>query len=254
MNRRWAGSPRGDDGTSLAELLVTMIIFGIVVIATASLTIGFQRSNAQNLSRQNQIDDARSAIQAMSKTLTSSVKPAQLPACASATCPEEAFIYASDFGVKFYANLNNAGNVVGPSRVEYQVVTTGPNAGQLIESIQTPDSNTPGPSGSYEYCDATIVGASATCKAHLRSQPIAFHIVAGSGAPLFQYFDQTGTAYVPPVGGSLSSAQMSHMLSVQLDVRSMAATQTSGATEYIQRVTLPNAAALIRQLQEATTP
>ncbi|HMO10937.1 MAG TPA: type II secretion system protein [Actinotalea sp.] len=246
---------RGDDrGATLPEMLITMMIFGIVVSATITLVIGFQRSNAQNVSRQEQISTANVAMQEMVRTLRSAVKPAQLPACAAASCPEEAFITASDFRVRFYSNLENAGNAVGPSRVEYWVATGGADEGTLYQTVQRPDSNLPGPSGSYEYCNATAVGASAACRSRYQVKPIATG-VRTDGTPLFSYFNQSGAAMVPPSGGSLPTNQMAHMLGVEMRVRVQSdAAYTADPTELVQRITLPNAAALIRQLQEEATP
>ena len=55
---RLRGLRRDDRGSSLTELLVVMLILGLVVATTAALTIGFQRTNAQNIARQDQVDMA----------------------------------------------------------------------------------------------------------------------------------------------------------------------------------------------------
>jgi len=248
--RRWlkirTGSAVRDGGFSLTELMVTMFIMGIVVAATVSLTIGFQRTNASNISRQEQIDTARFAVEAISKSVRTAVKPVQLSSAASAT--DDAFLQGTDFSVQFYANINNPGNNVGPSRVTYSLVTTGPTAGQIVETVQTPDHSTVllGASG-YTYCPATSASATAECKSHFSTRPVAFGAIAATGAPVFKYYDATGLRISPLVsGGSLNVDQLGSVLSIEIVVSVQSKNATNAApTTYVQRVTLPNAQAVI---------
>jgi prepilin-type N-terminal cleavage/methylation domain-containing protein len=259
---RWlktrTGSAVRDGGFSLTELMVTMFIMGIVVAATVSLTIGFQRTNAQNISRQDQIDSARTAVEAMSKSLRTAVKPAQLTSNCT-LCVEDAFLQGTDYSVQFYANLNNPNNSIGPSRVTYTLVTTGPTAGQIIETIQSPDPDPdgsgpipwPGPTG-YAYCNATSGTATAACKARLSTRPVAFGALATTGTPMLKYYDGMGVRMSPLIsGGSLSGPQLALVMSVEIvvTVQSTDATKPHPTT-YVQRVTMPNAQAVIREQSE----
>ncbi|MGV8967937.1 MAG: PulJ/GspJ family protein [Cellulomonas sp.] len=241
-----------DRGTTLTELLVVMLIMGIVTAATAALTIGFQRTNAQNVSRQDQIDTARTAVEAMSKTIRTAVKPVQISSSCGG-CTQDAFVAAGDFTVQFYANLNNQGNVVGPSRVSYAVSTSGATAGQLIESIQVPDSVVLIGAAGYVYCPATAVGATAACKARLKTRPVGFGILTPAGGPIFKYYDIQGNRMSPASGASLTALQLAHVLAIEIVVqaKSQNATTTGAPTTYIQRVMLPNAQAVIRQGEDA---
>jgi prepilin-type N-terminal cleavage/methylation domain-containing protein len=236
-----------DSGFSLTELLVTMFVMGIVVAATVSLTIGFQRTNASNVSRQDQIDSARTAVEAISKSVRTAIKPAQLTSTCT-SCIEDAFLQGTDYSVQFYANLNNPGNTVGPSRVTYTLVTTGPKAGQIVETIQRPDSLVIVGTG-YAYCDATAGSASAKCKAQLSTRPVAFGALATTGTPMLKYYDSAGNQLSPATsGGSLSVKQLGLVLSIEIvvTVQTNNATKASPTT-YVQRVTLPNAQAVIRE-------
>jgi hypothetical protein len=151
-----------------------------------------------------------------------------------------------DFGVQFYGNLNNAGNSVGPSRVAYAVSTSGATTGQLVETIQTPDSYDL--TAGYHYCDATAVGATALCKATLSTHPVGFGILTTAGSPIFKYYDGAGTRLMPGTGGSLSATDLSNVLSVEIVVRAQSTNATKPApTTYVQRVMLPNAQAVIQQ-------
>ncbi len=226
-------------GTTLSELVVVMLILGIVAAATAALTIGFQRTNAQNITRQDQIDVARTAVERMSKTIRTAVKPSQLTSNCSG-CIADAFIKAEGYSMQFYANLDNKDNAVGPSRVTYSVATSGPDAGVLIEKVQLPEPGELTGAG-YVYCDAEAAGASTECQSRLSVRRLAVGVVTTGAVPLFTYYDASGAAMPSPV------AAPEAVLSVEIDVNVQTPNATRAApTEYIQRVTLPNAQAVIR--------
>lgn len=242
MRRRW--SPRGDEGTTITELVVVMFVLSIIIAATLSLTVGMQRTTVQTMARQDQVDMARSSVERMAKTLRTAVKPSQLTtSCVG--CTADAFIKAQPYGVQFYANLDNAGNSVGPSRITYTIATTGSDAGVLVEKVQRPDSNTPGASG-YQYCDAEAVGASAECQARLQTTRLATGVQTSGTTPTFVYFDQSGVQLTPG-GSGLDASQLSRMLSVELTltVQKQVASRALPTT-YIQRILLPNTQAILR--------
>ncbi|WP_426592051.1 prepilin-type N-terminal cleavage/methylation domain-containing protein [Cellulomonas sp. McL0617] len=235
-----------DRGTSLVEMLMTMIIFGIVIAATASLTIGFARTNGQSVSRQDQIDVARTTVETVSKKLRTAVMPSQLTSTCT-LCTQDAFVVGKDYSVQFYANINNPGNTVGPSRVTYAITATGTGVGTLVEKVQTPDSNVPTSSG-YVYCDAEASGATSLCKARLNTQTLARGVQTATGTPMFAYYDGAGTRLLPASGASLSATDLSHVLAIELTVTVQAQNTTRvRPTTYIQRLTLPNAQAILRQ-------
>lgn len=242
---------RGDRGGSLTEMLVVMMILGIVVATTASLTIGFQRTNAVNIARQDQVDMARTAVETMAKKVRTAVKPSQLIATCDETCTADAFVLAERFAVQFYANIDNQGNLVGPSRVTYRVATSGADAGKLIEKVQRPDSATPTSTG-YSYCNAEATGASAACKTRLTTRTVATGIVT-SGAAIFSYTADDGVPLTPPATGSLGATDLDRVLAIELTVKVQSTRATKAQpTTYIQRVLLPNAQAVINQEEEET--
>lgn len=242
---------RGEAGTTLTELNITMIVMAVIVVATTSLIIGFHTSNAENMSRQEQIDSARYSVELMSRSIRAAVKPAQISAaCSVTTCPEDAFMLGDDFHVQFYANLDNAGGSVGPSQVEYVVVD-----GRLTETIQIPDSPTPTASG-FQYCDHEAPGASAACKARVSTRLLAEGVQTDDATPLFRFWDRSGVQLDPDAyGGVLTGAEMQTVVAVELVINVQAPNATRAEpTEYIQRVMLPNVQAIIRQEEEAETP
>ncbi len=240
-----------ESGTTLAELVVVMLILGIIAAATAALTIGFQRTNAQNVTRQDQVDVARTAVERMSKTIRTAVKPSQLTSGCTG-CVADAFVRAEAYSVQFYANLDNPGNSIGPSRIIYTVATSGTDAGVLIEKVQRPDSNVPTATG-YSYCDAEAAGATLDCQSRLSTQRLAVGVVTTGASPLFSYYDPSGLLMTPAVGGSLAASDLEKVLSIEIDVNvETPNATTAGPTEYLQRVTLPNSQAVLRSGQVAT--
>ncbi|GIG24242.1 type II secretion system protein [Cellulomonas denverensis] len=235
-----------DRGTSLTEMLIVMLILGIVIAAAASLSIMLTRANGQNVARQDQIDAARVAVERMSKTTRTAVKPSQLITSCNATCDQvEAFMQGGDLSMKFYGNLDNAKNAVGPSQITYTIASSGAKAGVLVEKVQIPDSPNPTSNG-YQYCNAEATGASAECKSRLRTRDVVSGVQTSSA--VFTFYGPGGTRLNPGAGGVLSAADLNKVLSVEitLTVQSDSPTRPDPTT-YIQRITLPNAQAVIPQ-------
>ncbi|KQY44172.1 hypothetical protein ASD18_17225 [Cellulomonas sp. Root137] len=229
-------------------MLISMTIFSVLLAAVGTLTIGFMRTNAQSISRQDQVDSARVVVATMTKTLRTAVMPSQLTTTCT-LCTQDAFVLGRDFAVQFYANVNNPGNTVGPSRVTYTLTTSGVGAGTLVEKVQVPDSNVPAATG-YVYCDAEASGAPAACRNRLKSRTLATGVQSDTGA-IFAYYDRTGARLTPPTNGTLTADELKRVLAVELvvSVQSQNATKVDPTT-YIQRVTLPNAQAVLRQDEE----
>lgn len=237
-------TPRGDAGTTITELVVVMFVLSIIIAATVTLTIGMQRTTVQTMARQDQVDVARTAVERMAKTVRTAVKPSQLTSTCTG-CTADAFIKAQPYSVQFYANLDNSGNSVGPSRISYTIATTGPDAGVLIEKVQRPDHNVAGSNG-YEYCDPEAPGATTDCKGRLSTTRLATGVQTGGATPTFVYFDQAGTQLIPGSLG-LDASQMSRMLSVELTLTVQKQVSNRALpTTYIQRVLLPNTQAVLR--------
>lgn len=249
MRRRW--TMERERGTSLVELSITMLIMGVVVAATATLVIGAQQTNTQTTNRGDQIQEARNGVERMSHTLRASVMPSQLlSACAG--CTEDAFIRGEAYEVQFYANIDNPGNSVGPSRVTYEIAETAPGVGNLVQTVQIPNSPIPTSSG-YVYCNP-VTDTSPACQARVSSQIIARGVLVDASRPLLSYYDLTGAELVP-ASGALTSEQLRLVLAIEVHLK----VQTQGSnrpqpTEYVQRIMLPNAQAIIRAGEEESTP
>ena len=235
-----------DQGISLVELMVTMMVMGIVIAATATLVIGAQRTNAQSIARLDQVESARNAVERMSRTLRASVMPSQLlSSCAG--CTEDAFVRGEDYAVQFYANIDNPRNTVGPSRVTYTVTETAPGVADLTQTIQVPNSPTPTATG-YQYCDAST-DTSPACQGRVQAMVIARGVLLDPARPLITYYSADGQ--LATSGGALSASDLSRVLAVELQVTVQQQTSFQALpTTYIQRILLPNAQAVIRQGEE----
>jgi prepilin-type N-terminal cleavage/methylation domain-containing protein len=234
---------------TLTEMLVVMLIFGIVVAATASVTISMSRTTGQNMARQDLVDEARTAVERVSKTTRTAVKPSQLLSSCSVACAEvDAFLQGTPTSMKFYANLDNPGNSLGPSQITYTIATSGADAGVLVEKVQRPDSNVPGTNG-YAYCNAEAAGASAACRARLSVRRVAEGVTTTSD--VFRYYAADGARLVPAASG-LTASDLEKVLGIEvtLTVRSDSTTAPQPIT-YIQRITLPNAQAVMQQGEDA---
>lgn len=241
-----------DAGTTLVELITVMFVLSIVVATLATLAIGFTRTNAENVSRQTSLDDARGAVERMSETLRTAVKPSQLISVCSETCSEvDAFMAGTDFSVQFYANIDNPGNTVGPSRITYTLPTSGSDAGVLTETVLTPEDVVPatpvvdpGTDG-YVYCNPLATGATEECKSHYQTRRLSIGVLGAK--PVFAYYDRYG-ARLTVTGTGLTSSQLDDVLAIELTVSVQSTTVTkANPTTYIQRITLPNAQAVLRQ-------
>jgi len=124
--------------------------------------------------------------------------PSQLTSTCT-LCTQDAFVLGKDYSMQFYANINNVGNSVGPSRVTYTISTSGTDLGTLVEKVQVPDSATPTATG-YVYCNAEIAGATAACKARLSTRTLAVGVKTNTGVPVFAYYDGVGGSHDPDAG------------------------------------------------------
>lgn len=249
MARRTRRTPR-DEGTSLAELLVSMMILGVIIAAVTTLTIGFGRATAQNNTLQTQVDEARAATERMSKTLRTAVMPSQLNSnCVS--CSTDAFLLGQDFAVRFYANIDNPKGTEGPKQVTYVVTTDAKGISSLIEKVQKPDPQATGVT-SYTYCDAEAVGASAACRGRLVTRTLVKGVRTDEG-PMFAYYDTAARLNPAASGGSLNATALGKVLAIELSVTVQTPNATTAPpTTYIQRLTLPNVQSMIRQDSKET--
>ncbi len=224
--------PLPDSGFTLSEMVVVIFILGLILTMAQGALIGTNKIVGGNVARNDQTQQARVAIESMSRSLRTAILPTQLNSSCT-TCSSTAFIQGDSTYVTFYANLNNDYTVApppglsddGPSKVSYQVVS-----GTLTESIRRPDPHNANPS-SYSYtCAAGSVGCT------VRSRVLATKVVMNQ--PLFTYFAKDGiTSIATPLEASTTRLSAVDSVDIFLTVRSAANTKGSSFTI---RVQLPN--------------
>jgi prepilin-type N-terminal cleavage/methylation domain-containing protein len=210
-----------DGGYTMMELVVVVMILGIVLAMVQTTLILTQRTVAGSGARVDQTQQARVAIDSITKVLRTAVLPSQLNGTGSSSSAA-AFTQGTKTSVQFYANINNDSNIVGPSQVSYNV----DSSGTLTEKIQPPDAHA---AGNYNYLY--------TCTTCATTRVLARH--ASTTQAMFTYYTKTGATITDTV---LSAADLSSVDSVDVVVMVKAsANQTIQATTLYERVTLPNA-------------
>jgi hypothetical protein len=158
----------------------------------------------------------------------------------------DSFLQGTTTSMKFYANLDNVGNSVGPSQITYTIGTSGADAGVLIEKVQLPDPWAAGAT-SFTYCNAETGTPTADCKARLTVRRLASGVISSSTEPLFGYIAGTNGSEMALAGGTLSGPQIDDVLAIELTLKVKTPSPTKpGPTTYIQRVQLPNTQAVLR--------
>jgi len=232
---RIAARRKDDSGVTLPELSVTILVLTVLMGSLVAMVTAGVRVSTGVKERLDQSNTATIAMERMSRNLRTAVLQSQLTsACVITACTDSAFLVGSPTSVQFYADVDNPGNTVGPSRVTYSVVS-----GVLSETVQKPDSPTPDANG-YHYCTP-----STTCT--VLSTVIATGVQ--SATPVFAYYTAATptTPMTMGTGGVLSAAQLKTVDSIDLSIQVVSAGGSAvlGASLY-QRVALPNADSVIR--------
>lgn len=213
-----------DEGFTVVEMVVVIFILGVVLAMVQGALIMAQRNTSAAKTRLDQVGSGKVAIEAMSRTLRTAVRPSQLSATCSSCDSLAAFMAGDARSVRFYANIDNPNNIIGPSKVSYSVTSSG----DLVETIQPPNAHAVG-DYDYQYCTPGAGG----CTVYTRT--LARAIVPG--ATLFTFYDASGAAFA---ASSLSAAELAAVDQVDIFV-TIKETTTANSTTFTQRVGLPNA-------------
>jgi len=111
---------RRDNGFGLVEMMISMSIFALVMSLVVALLITAQKQTAATSIRLDDIDQARMAIDSLSRTVRTAVEPAQLQlGCTSCNGPAStstALTSAQPASLQLFAN---GGSAAGPSLVTF---------------------------------------------------------------------------------------------------------------------------------------
>lgn len=223
----------GEEGSSLAELLVGIMLMGIVGVLLTSVFSAAINTTLRTSARTTDTNTLNIALATTTKALRTADDPDEallLPRFQGAAANE----------VTFFAAVGNRGTVAAagryndtlPARVRFTYDAT---TRQLLEQV------TPG---------VTLANGNLAYTGTPRTRVLAEDVVAGS-APIFSYFflstpaapgaPQTEQQMTPPTGASLSAADRDRISSVEvrLTVQSTPSRRTTSTTS-LARVTLLN--------------
>lgn len=221
-----------DRGLSLVEVLVAMALSSIVLATCATLFLGSLKTTTGTQNRLEEINDGRVAIASMSKSLRTAILPSQLFDTTSVDAA--AFIEATPVSIRFFGNLNNTNNLVGPSKISYSVVS-----GELRQTVQKPnafDAANP----VFVYCTPGTTGCTVDYTVLARG-------VVVTGDPIFTYYDALGTKLT---GANLTAAQLEIVDSVDIVVTVAKKGVGGFGSTFVSRVALPNHDAVMRAQDE----
>jgi prepilin-type N-terminal cleavage/methylation domain-containing protein len=225
---------RDDAGLTLSEMIVVIALLGMVLAMAQGALILTQRQVTDNTARLDQGQQAKVAMEAMSRNLRTAILPKQLSGTCVG-CDIAAFIKGDVRSVQFYANIDNdfGAPVVGlttrgPSRVSYQV----DSAGRLTETVQRP---LPHAADDYNYTYCTV--GSPGCQ--ITTRVIARNV--STTQTLFTYYANNGDVIPVPLDSSTTRLKAVDSIDVVLTVKSSPRVVGSTVTT---RVSLPNADAL----------
>jgi type II secretory pathway pseudopilin PulG len=234
MRRIGAGQQaRRDVGLTLVELLTAMSLTGVLLAALASLFLGATKTTHGTQNRLEEINDGRVAISSMGRALRTAILPSQLFDVSS---DDTAFISAESNKLRFYANIDNPGNSVGPTKVTYEVT-----GGVLTQVTQIPNPFVPA-NPVYVYCVP-----SPTCPT--KTKVLARGVLTSS--PIFRYYDSLGNALT---GSPLSDDKLAAVDSVDVSVTVAKPGSGGNGSTFALRVAMPNHDAVQRLTDEETTP
>ncbi|MGN6245421.1 MAG: PilW family protein [Motilibacteraceae bacterium] len=224
---------RSDEGVSLIELLVTMVLLSLALGMFTTWFIGMQRSATGYSARIADLGDARLAVDAMTKDVRMAISPT------AATSP---FLpTTSSSRLDLYVNRPTG----LPDLVTYRFAAEPAGTVQLVRTV------TPGlaaPAGSPAGTMPTWPAAGARTQVLVRGLP-----AASAGSP-FTFYDQQG-ATQPPCGGSATTGCASPISvadalagpdvvgAVGIDLVVAGRPELAKGTEVVSRVRLVNAGA-----------
>lgn len=207
-----------DSGLSLAELLVTIMIFAIVLTVVTGTFVSLTRVTSQAAATDANVHDASNGMNEIAREIRGAVNN-PIPNAPDAA----AFITATSESMTFSTAVNQTGSMIQPQLVTFSLGTDR----SLIETktsavvYQT----------SYWQFTGTVVKRTLTGPVSASSASVPV---------LFQYFDSSGAALAPSAAGALTTVQLGRIASIKvsLSIRSTKAGDT-GVT-LVNTVGTPN--------------
>lgn len=219
FRQRLRGARHDDRGISLAELLVTIMIFGIVLTVVTSTFISLTRATSQAGTTDSNVRVAANGMNEMTRIIRGAVNN-PVPGAAS---DSPAFSEATPESMTLTTAVNQTGSITQPVQVRLYLGTDR----SLIEKKTA--------SVAYQTSFWQFTGA-----ASQRTLTGAVSASSASVPVLFQYFDQSGAPLVPQSNGALSPAQMSAISTVTVSITIAGGKATDPGVRLVNTVGLPN--------------
>lgn len=207
-----------DTGLSLAELLVTIMIFAIVLTVVTGTFVSLTRVTGQAAATDANVHDASNGMNEIARQIRGAVNN-PVPNASDAA----AFSAATTESMTFSTAVNQTGSSTQPQLVTFALATD--------RSLTETKTAAVAYQTTYWQFTGTVINRTLTGPVSAASASIPV---------LFQYFDSTGASLTPGAAGSLSAAQLGQIASVKvsLSIKSTKAGDT-GVT-LINTVGTPN--------------
>jgi prepilin-type N-terminal cleavage/methylation domain-containing protein len=137
VSLRSSRRPQGDDGTTLAEMLVALIVFGVFATFLSTTVLQTTRLAKTSALREGAAQTASLVMQQISKDLRTAVR------LGPSTSPQVAFLSATPTEVSFYSNVE-------PEIVRERLYVSG---GELFRETKRPDAGSTFPDLTYASTD-----------------------------------------------------------------------------------------------------
>jgi type II secretory pathway pseudopilin PulG len=176
---------RGEEGFTLPELLVGIIVGMIVLFAALTVLDNTVSLGAKVSKRVDATQRGRTALDRITRDLNSMV-------CLPGDPAQDALIAGSDNSVDIYADLGDGSTTRPPQR---RTITYDPATRRITESVYTPT----GPAGAYVFPTSPT-----------SSTTILSDVIQDGTTPIFTYYplDTTPNDDVPPNALSTSSGAL----------------------------------------------
>lgn len=211
---------REEDGLTVNELAVTVLVFSLVVLFVTQGLIAVQNTVVGESHRLENLGEARTLMNVMSKDIrTATVLSAD----------SSPFELAGPTEALFYANLNTTDL---PNLVEISIDTTNPTAPVLMERVTPPE----------DECVAGTVELTPAC---YDEEPPSIRLVGqyvtnSVTNPLFSYYDLDGQPVGTP-GQPLTDQEATEVRAVGINLSVRKSTNFAvPSTDLVNRVRLPN--------------